>query len=176
MVTIYDRRAGTDIPQCLQEVLDRDTQLYEHRFIPALDHGINKSDAVVRSGWKISLQRSLRRLEQVSEQDRNHRPQAFQHLIVDPCLYPLRFGLTKYYSSPMSSFNDCIRLSGKGMSRNLISPKENDGLDERNSYKIDNAFSLRYQWLPCDIQFEEKTGRARYVKVSSFRIHRSSKI
>ncbi|KAL8783078.1 MAG: hypothetical protein Q9213_004890 [Squamulea squamosa] len=61
----------------------------------------------------------------------------------------------------MSSFRDCIRLSGKGMSRNLISPNENGALNERNSYKIDNAFSLRYQWLPCDIHFEEETGRAR---------------
>lgn len=109
----------------------------------------------------IALQRSLKRLEQISDLDRNPEPQLSQRSIVDPSLYPLHFGLTKYYSDPMSSFTDCIRLSGKGMSRDRISPKENGILDERHSYKIDNAFSLRYQWLPCDIRFEEETGKAK---------------
>ncbi|KAL8906012.1 MAG: hypothetical protein Q9207_002297 [Kuettlingeria erythrocarpa] len=146
---------------CLQEVRDRVVPFRQHQFLPALDHGINKSDTVIGPALSTALQRSLKRLERVSKQDKTYGPQAAQTMIVDPCLYPLRFGLTKYYSSPMSSFTDCIRLSGKGMSRNLISPKENGTLDERSSYKIKNAFSLRYQMLPCDVHFKEETGKAR---------------
>ena len=145
----------------MQELKDRATLFREHQFIPALDHGINKSDTVVGSTLNTTLQKSLRRLEQVRRQDKIHRPQASQCSIVDPSLYPLHFGLTKYKSSPMSSFRDCIRLSGKGISRKRISPEENSKLNERNSYKIENAFSLRYQWLPCDINFEEGTDKVR---------------
>ncbi|KAL8821125.1 MAG: hypothetical protein Q9223_000780 [Gallowayella weberi] len=146
---------------CLQEVLDRAIQFRQHQFVPALDHGVNKADNVVGSDLGTALGKSLRRLERVSGRDKNYMLQASERFIVDPFLYPLVFGLTKYYSSPGASFRDCIRLSGKGLSRNLISSKENGTLDERHSYKIDNAFSKRYQWLPCDIQFEEKTGKAR---------------
>lgn len=147
---------------------DRAAVSRRYQFVPALDHGINKSDTIIRSAQATALQRSLRRLERASEQGIRDKPRALQNSIVDPSLYPLRFGLTKYYSSPMSSFTDCIRLSGKGMSKNLISPKQNGTLDERNSYKIENAFSLRYQWLPFDIQFEEGTGKAWWVDKSNF--------
>lgn len=102
---------------------DRVIPFRQHQFLPALDHGINKSDTVIGPALSTALQRSLKRLERVSKQDKTHGSQATQTMIVDPCLYPLRFGLTKYYSSPVSSFTDCIRLSGKGMSRNLISPR-----------------------------------------------------
>lgn len=142
----------------MQEIQDRAIQYQHTGFLPALDHGVYKSDAIVKPALREAVQSSLRRLERVSTYD-DKLPRA----IVDPCLYPFCFGLTIYYSSPMASFQDCIRLSGKGMSRNLISSKMNGTLDEIYSYKINNAFSLRYQQLPCDISFDEETGKARYA-------------
>ncbi|KAL8896857.1 MAG: hypothetical protein Q9192_002865 [Flavoplaca navasiana] len=150
---------------CAQEIHHRATQFQLTGFLPALDHGVYKSDAIVEPTLAEALQSSLRRLERFSTYGSHHGPQP--KVIVDPCLYPFRFGVTKYYSSPMSSFQQSIRLSGKGMSRNLLSPNSDGTLDERNSYKIDNAFSLRYQWLPCDISFDEETGKARYVRSSA---------
>ncbi|KAL8919372.1 MAG: hypothetical protein Q9208_006825 [Pyrenodesmia sp. 3 TL-2023] len=61
----------------------------------------------------------------------------------------------------MSTLNDCIRLSGKGISRTLLPTQVNGTLDDTWSYKIINAYSVRYQWLPFNISFEEETGKAR---------------
>ncbi|KAL8799664.1 MAG: hypothetical protein Q9182_005734, partial [Xanthomendoza sp. 2 TL-2023] len=159
----HERMSQNMVDWCLQEVLERATKFRQHQFIPTLDHGVNQADTVVGPDQGRALRKSLGRLERVSAQDKNYMLQSSERLMVDPFLYPLRFGLTKYYSSPMASFRDCIRLSGKGLSRNRISPTENGTLDERSSYKIDNAFSTGYQWLPCDIHFEEETGKARYI-------------
>ncbi|KAL9637114.1 MAG: hypothetical protein Q9204_001998 [Flavoplaca sp. TL-2023a] len=144
---------------CVQELNHRATQFQHTKYLPALDRGVYKSDAIVKPALGEALQSSLRRLERSSTSGSHHGTQP--RIIVDPCLYPFRFGVTKYYSSPVSSFQKSIRLSGKGMSRNLLSPNLNGTLDERNSYKINNAFSLRYQWLPCDISFDEETGKPR---------------
>ena len=149
----------------MQELHHRATQFQHTKYLPALDHGVHKSDAIAKPALGEALQSSLRRLERSSTSGSHHGTQP--KVIVDPCLYPFRFGVTRYYSSPMSSFQQSIRLSGKGKSRNLLSPNSNGTLDERNSYLIDNAFSLRYQWLPCDIRFDEDTGEARYVRSSA---------
>ncbi|KAL8993867.1 MAG: hypothetical protein Q9169_006022 [Polycauliona sp. 2 TL-2023] len=106
----------------------------------------------------MALRRSLKRLERISESDK--KDQTSPRHIVDPGLYPMCFGLTRYFSSPLSSFEDCMRRSGKGVSRNLLSPSLDITLDERNIAKIDKAFSTKHQWLPCDVSFEEETGKA----------------
>ncbi|KAI4277767.1 MAG: hypothetical protein LQ337_001525 [Flavoplaca oasis] len=155
----HGRLSRQMVDWCAQEIHHRATQFQLTGFLPALDHGVYKSDAIVEPTLAEALQNSLRRLERFSTYGSHHGPQP--KVIVDPCLYPFRFGVSKYYSSPMSSSQKSIRLSGKGMSRNLLSRNSNSTLDERNSYKIDKAFSLRYQWLPCDIGFDEETGKAR---------------
>ncbi|KAL8992781.1 MAG: hypothetical protein Q9169_006840 [Polycauliona sp. 2 TL-2023] len=106
----------------------------------------------------MALRRSLERLERISESDK--KTEASQRHIVDPCLYPMYFGLTRYYSSPMSSSEDCMRRSGKGISRSRLSPSLDTTLDGRNIAKIDKAFSTKHQWLPCDVSFEEETDKA----------------
>ncbi|KAL8751120.1 MAG: hypothetical protein Q9184_006171 [Pyrenodesmia sp. 2 TL-2023] len=61
----------------------------------------------------------------------------------------------------MSTLKDSIRLSGTGISRSLLPGQGKGTLNDTWSYKITNAFSVRYQWLPCDISFEDETGKAR---------------
>ncbi|KAL8658295.1 MAG: hypothetical protein Q9226_001111 [Calogaya cf. arnoldii] len=143
---------------CVQEVQDRARPFYETQLIPALDHGVYKSDTIVGSALNRALRNSLGRLERVNGHRKVHGQQNF---VVDPYLYPFRFGVTKYRSSEMSTFEDCIRISGKGISRSLLSSNVDGRLDETQSYKIDNAWSLNFQWLPCNISFEEVTGKAR---------------
>ena len=142
---------------------DKAAQFHHTRFIPALDHGVCKSDTIVGSHLNIALRSSLRRLERLRGHYEEPGAKSLKNFVVDQDLYPLSFGLTRYRLSVMSTFEDCIKLSGKGISRSLLSTKGNGRLDERSSYKIDNAWSLNYQWLPCDISFEEDTGKARYV-------------
>ncbi|KAL8905735.1 MAG: hypothetical protein Q9207_002449 [Kuettlingeria erythrocarpa] len=137
----YKRITQQMLDWCVQEVQDQATQFHHTRL-------------------SIALRSSLRRLERVSGYDKSNGPEASQNPIIDPCLYPLRFGLTRYRSSAIS-LKDCVRLSGKGISRSLLATQINGTLNDTWSYKITNAFSVRYQWLPCDFSFEEETGKTR---------------
>ena len=134
-------------------------------FIPSLDHGVYKSDTMIPSPLKTRLQGSLLHLERFSKRVQKEISTGLKSSIVDPYLYPLIFGLTKYYSSAILGLERCVRLSGVGMSnKSLIPPYMDASLSERFSYKIENAWSTRYQWLPCDISFDEQTGNARCAK------------
>ncbi|KAL8927676.1 MAG: hypothetical protein Q9172_001236 [Xanthocarpia lactea] len=45
------------------------------------------------------------------------------------------------------------------MSNRSLLPRDVNG-SLNGTYKIENAWSTRYQWLPCDISFDEQTGKA----------------
>lgn len=136
----------------------------QSQHVPALDHGVCKSDTIVPRALKNALKGSLMRLERLRRKEVGNHHTGPELFIVDPCLYPLCFGLTRYYSSAMSSLESSMRLSGKGLSnRDLISPKVDPVLYEVGCYHIDNAWSTRHQWLPCDISFDEETCQAQYA-------------
>lgn len=150
--------------QCIKEVTANQRFFHRSQHLPGLDHGVYKSDTIVPLASKIALKDSLIRLERLRREEVGKHHTGPELFIVDPCLYPLCFGLTKYYSSAMSSLESSIRLSGKGRSnRSLLSPEVNGSLNERWSYKIENAWSTRYQWLPCDISFDKESRNAQYA-------------
>lgn len=152
--------------QCIQEVTANESIFHQSQLIPALDHGVYKSDTIIPHALMVTLQGSLIRLERLSKRNLGDNPTGPEFSIVDPCQYPLVFGLTKYYSSAMSNLESCIRLSGRGMSnRSLLAPDVNGSLN--GTYQIENAWSTKYQWLPCDISFDEQTGKAQYAASNS---------
>lgn len=146
--------------QCVREAQRRMVQSQESRFIPALDHGVCKSDTIL-SAIKTSLRSSIERLEQSNKNDSTTWSETVQSLIVDPCLYPFCFGRTRYRVSAMSKIEDSIRLCGKGWSRSLLQQEESGSLSGKDCYAINNAWSTKYQWLPSDIEFDEHTDEAR---------------
>lgn len=147
--------------QCVQEAQERAVHFQESRIIPALDHGVYKSDTTISSALKTSLRASIEHLERGNKDDSTKWSKAVESSIVDPNLYPLYFGRTRYRVSAMSKIEDSIKLCGKGRSRRLLQQEESGSLRGKDCYAIDNAWSTRYQWLPCDIEFDEHTGRAR---------------
>lgn len=147
--------------QCVQEAQERAIRFQESRIIPALDHGVYKSDTIISSALKTSLRTSIEGLERGNKDDSTKWSKAVESSIVDPNLYPLCFGRTRYRVSAMSKIEDSIKLCGKGRSRRLIQQEENGSFRGKDCYAIDNAWSTRYQWLPCDIEFDEYTGRPR---------------
>jgi len=148
------------LEQCVQEAQERAIHVQESGFIPALDHGVYKSDTRISSALKTSLGASIGRLEQGNEDHSTTWSETVESSVVDPGLYPFCFGRTRYRVSAMSKIEDSIRLCGKGRSRSLLQPEESGALRGKDCYVIDNAWSTRYQWLPCDIKFDEHTGKA----------------
>lgn len=147
--------------QCVQEAQETAVQFQESRIIPALDHGVYKSDSIIASALKTSLRASIERLERGNKGDSTKWSKAVDSSLVDPSLYPFYFGRTIYRVSAMSKIEDSIKLCGKGRSRRLLQQGESGSPRGKCCYAIDNAWSTRYEWLPCDIEFDEHTGRAR---------------
>lgn len=147
--------------QCVRETQERAVQFQDSRFIPAVDHGVCKSDTILSSAIKTSLQASIERLERGNKNDSTKWSDTVQTSIVDPSLYPFYFGRTRFLVSAMSQIEDSIRLCGKGRSRSLLQEEESGLLMGKDCYAINNAWSTKFQWLPCDIEFDEHTGEAR---------------
>lgn len=146
--------------QCVRETQERAVQFQDSRFIPALDHGVCKSDTILSSAIKTSLRASISRLEPGNGNDSTKCSEAVHSSIVDPSLYPFYFGRTRYRVSAMSKIEDSIRLCGKGRSRSPLREEESGALRGKDCYAITNAWSTKSQWLPCDIEFDEHTGEA----------------
>lgn len=142
----------------MQEVQDKTIRFHQSQIILALDHGVYKSDTLFHSSLKSALQASLRRLERAGKVDKTSGSDKIESTIVDPSLHPLCFGKTKHLRSASSKLDNCIKLCGKGTSRNSLRPGEDGSLKARHCYAINNAWSVRYQWLPCDVSFEPETG------------------
>jgi hypothetical protein len=155
--------------QCVQEVEDNAVLFRQTGIIPALEYGIYKSDTLLSPSVKSSLQASLRRLEWTSRRDKSLCSAGLETRIVDPYLYPLIFGRTKIVNCPFHNPDDSITLCGQGSSGISWSPQDQDygslNGGERfcgdTSYMFRNAWSVRYQWLPCGVDFELETGKAR---------------
>lgn len=158
-----------DSRQCVQEVKDDAIYFCQTELIPALDHGIYNSDTLLSPSLKCSLQASLRRLNWTSRRDKSLYSAGRETSVVDPYLYPLVFGETKIFNCPFHDRDDCITKCGQGSSGISWSPhnREDGSLNggERScgstDYMFRNAWSVRYQWLPCDVNFELETGKAR---------------
>lgn len=147
--------------QCIQETQEKVVQFQKSQIIPALDHGVCKSDTIISSALKTTLRASIERLERGNKHDSTKWSEAVESLIVDPSLYPLCFGRTGYRGSAMSKIEDSIKLCGKARSSYPPQEEKSGSLRGHGYYAIDNAWSTRYQWLPCDVEFDEHTGRAR---------------
>ena len=141
----------------------------QNRIIPALDHSIFKSDTLFSPSMKFSLQASLRHLEWTSRRDKGLCFAGPETRIVNPYLYPLIFGRTRIVNSAFHNLDDCIKLCGEGSSGVFCAPQDQecgslDGGEQfcgDTSYNFCNAWSVRFQWLPCDVSFETETGKAR---------------
>lgn len=82
--------------------------------------------------------------------------------IVDPCLFPFIFAKTKTLRHGTVAPEDCISRYGEGEA--VKKPSDEDCVQKgRAKYPNNRAWSNRFQWLPFDVQFEDRgSGASRY--------------
>lgn len=133
--------------------------------IPTLDRGVNKSDTLVSPILKERFQAAVRRLYSDTNVTSTFNTSFgdSETAIVDPSLFPLSFGTSRVLDSSTLELQECLSKYGKSRSQHRVSD-EDAALVGRGCYAIDNAWSVRYQWLPCDVRFDhEKKGFPQYV-------------
>lgn len=124
-----------------------------------LDRGIFKTDDLVTSTQKENISRAVFHLEDESR-DRGSlsaKPHGCLRT-VDPFLFPFSFQRSRCLKGSTVGRHDGIDQCGKGQIAGLPQGSEgqrNGSLRGRGCYANDKAWSLKYQWLPFEVRFDE---------------------
>ena len=119
-----------------------------------------KSDDCVDSLVRNSLERATAALRRDSLNSTCSRHGPLD--IVDPYLFPFIFAKTKTLRYGTLTSKDCIQRYGEGEA--VKRPSDEDCVQNgRPNYANDHAWSNNFQWLPFDVQFEDRgAGASRY--------------
>lgn len=142
---------------------------YASAMVPAVDGGVVKSDTRVPGMFLHDVQRTLAALRGDLFQMVSKRRSVISN-VVDPFLCPFSWEAAKFipygWAMPLS---DCLQRYGEGSSIRLRQPKDEQCREkEFYRYRNDQAFSKRFQWLPFEIEFDDRgEGGPRYVQRTS---------
>ena len=139
----------------------------ETDIIPALDRGIFKTDDLVTSTQRENISRAVCHLEHESRDRGSLSAKPDGSLkTVDPSLFPFSFQRSRCLKDSTIGRHDCIDQCGKGQIAGLLQGPEGQrsrSLKGRGCYANDKAWSLRYQWLPFEVRFDENMASTRYA-------------
>ncbi|KAJ2936723.1 hypothetical protein H1R20_g369, partial [Candolleomyces eurysporus] len=155
---------------CIAELQDLATNLLpnlKHHAIVVYDGNVVKSDDAVPSTVKLALQDAVKSLEDVPERFKDWHPGSDEKVLdlVHPSLFPLNYGRTKVLKigEKVVGLHDCVSRCGEGeVLRNDEDnpPKANTlprGSVWNRSARVE-AYSLKYQWLPCEVDISSHGG------------------
>ena len=110
-----------------------------------------KSDSIVPESLKLELQAAIAKLEDVPADQKDWHPGSNGKVLdlVHPSLYPLVYGRTRVLESGKTSLEDCIARCGEGQTTQI--PSQDEVAQRTILNKNLNAYSRKYQWLPCEV-------------------------
>lgn len=130
------------------------------------DTGVVKSDAVVSSELKQQFRVAMKPLEDVPDSQKDWHPGSNDTVLnlVDPSLFPLVYGRTRVLPHGTIGLNDCLQSFTLGEQTQV--PPWQEAQSETFVFHNANTFSTKFQWLPCDVRFEEEDDNL--VKIASY--------
>ncbi|ROT38455.1 hypothetical protein SODALDRAFT_333036 [Sodiomyces alkalinus F11] len=136
-------------------------RLYEKTgIVPVFDvsAAVLKSDTAIPRELKDELRAAVARLEDVPDHQKDWHPRSDGKVLdlVHPSLWPLVYGRTRILPDRRLTLENCLDACGIGE----VIPRP--GSDGSRRY-FPGAWSTRFQWLPCDVDLDEATGRAKIV-------------
>lgn len=136
--------------------------LYDnYGMIPVLDSCscVLKSDTAIPVQLKNELKNAVAALEALPEQHKDWHPGSDGKVLdlVHPSLYPLVHGRSRVLPNSTAGLDNCVRTIGKGR----IIPPPSKG---KPYWSRDYHWSDRFQWLPCDVSFQDGTN----AKIESY--------
>lgn len=161
---------------CIAELRYKAGIFEETGAISIYNGDVVKSDTAVSSDLKDALRAAVAPLENIPPNQQDWHPNSDKKVLdlVHPSLFPVVYGLTRILPDTFVTLDDCIERCGEGVV--LPIPPENESafdtaglppyrLSYRRNYGT-KAFSRKFQWLPCDVEFSDD-GNTRYVIVFS---------
>ncbi len=124
--------------------------------VSVIDGDVCKSDSLVSNDLRIALEKACEPLEDVPDIQKDWHPGSNNKVLdlVHPSLFPLVYGRSKILRKGSVSIDDCISRCGDGETI-PVPPKDEteDNVNRNTQLNIPNAWSSKYQWLPCDVEF-----------------------
>lgn len=130
------------------------------KIIPALDRGVNKSDTLLSPTLKAEFLAAVALLDREPSVIYIKRTNFDKILtnIVDPSLYPFICRTTKVVRYDFVGLDECIEWCNKGAKKIYMEHISESKLIGKGCYANEKAWSRQYQWLPCEVKFDDKHG------------------
>jgi len=116
-----------------------------------------KSDSAVPVPVKLAIQNAVKLLENIPKPLKDWQPGSKKTIVnlVHPSLYPLVYGRTKVLEvgQPILGLEDCIKRCGEGKTIEIF--KE----PEANNKLGSEPYSMKHQWLPCEVDISGKNAK-----------------
>lgn len=136
------------------------------------EFGIIKSDFAVPEATRLALMDAVHVLEETTPVD--YHPGSDNRVVdlIHPSMFPLVYGRSRILRDQFIGLEDCLKVHPSEGEIIPVPPEEEAKLPPPNpkvvNYSqlkaIQNPYSLKFQWLPCDVQMEWPSG----CKVTSY--------
>jgi hypothetical protein len=162
---------------CLDELRDRAKAFEKVGHVLTLEAGSRcaKSDTNVSQDLRAELIRNVESLFSIPDHEKDWHPGSDGKVLnlVHPSLFPLVYGTTRVLSSGgRVELSDIYASYGKGdvslepATLSQGGPHVDRGWHRRTRNLLNETWSKRFQWLPCEVEFHGKTGTE--VRITSY--------
>lgn len=158
---------------CLAELRDKAKRFESTGRILVLDAGsrVSKSDRRVPEVLRQELKDAVRSLLDQPDSERDWHPGSDDKVLnlVHPSLFPLTYGRTKVLANGGKVPLDFARArayEGAEIAPHLPEPPQRRRLGAGMWNDLEDMWSRKFQWLPCEVEFTETTGTD--VKITSY--------
>lgn len=158
---VAPRSGGLDISPAMfrwiiQELRYKAKIFNETKGVSLYNGDVVKSDSKVPKSFKEALKSAVVPLEAIPEVYKDFHPRSDGKVIdlVHPSLFPLIYNRSRILPDKLVGLGNCLEMTGLG---NIIAPRsKEEGKDTdflNRYYEASSAYSMNYQWLPCEVEF-----------------------
>lgn len=125
----------------------------------AFDPGVVKADGLVPVDLQQALKHAVHPPENVVEEQKDYHPGSDQKVVdlVHPSLFPVIYGRTRILPDQVIELDDCLNSVGQGQLLSVPPDEQAAITNYPLGYSVDDtnvkAYSRKFQWLPCDVEF-----------------------
>lgn len=161
---------GSVFEWCIDELREKAKEFGVNGFVKALDSqsGCAKSDNLIEGTLKSELLGAVKGLMATGEKDW-HPGSGEQVLnLVHPSLYPLVYGRTKALKTGRVGLKNCLENESDGevVPAGQTTEKTRPGMGYSHTQDNEGLWSTKFQWLPCEVEFQGGTGTE--VSITSY--------
>lgn len=136
--------------QCIEELRDQAADSQANGFTEVMDANaaVYISDSTISQRIKAAIQKGVASLEAVPDFQKDWHPGSDRKVLdlVHPSLFPLMYGISKFLPEGKVPIESCVDYTGLGETVHTV---------DISAYTwAPYEYSLKYQWLPCDITID----------------------